>query len=71
MMDATVPFKYSLLGAVSLLAPLDGSSAIYHVCFQITTKKSQIFSGICSVDTYSSRSITEIHSLKGEFKEQY
>ena len=38
MMDAMVPFKYSLPGAVSFLSPEDGSSAIHHVCFQITKK---------------------------------
>lgn len=39
MMDAMVPFKYRLPGAVSLLSPEDGSSVTHHVCFQVTTKK--------------------------------
>lgn len=68
-MDAIIPFKYSLPGAVSLLSPADGSSAIHHVCFQITTKKSQIFSGIYSIAIYSPSNVTEISSSKGEFKE--
>lgn len=68
-MDAIVPFKYSLPGAVSLLSPADGSSAIHHVCFHITTKKSQIFSGIYSIAIYSPSNVTEISSSKGEFKQ--